>query len=85
MLILAVATVVLESFRGRSRRGYIRRWNVHEHNMDALVAELQAIKHWEAGETPATEGEIEARRIRQLEIFNEIALLRKADQDSEEC
>ncbi len=33
---------------------------MQEYKMDALVAELQPIKHWDAGETPASEGEIES-------------------------
>ena len=41
----------------------------------ALVAELRAIELWDrAGEKlkPAPEGEIEARRLRRLEIIHEI-------------
>ena len=43
--------------------------------LDALVAELQAIELWDrAGEKlkPAPEGEIEARRLRRVEIIREI-------------
>ncbi len=43
--------------------------------LDALLAELQAIELWDrTGEKlkPAPEGEIEARRLRRLEIIREI-------------
>jgi len=50
-----------------------------DEKLDALLAELQAIEFWDAGETPAHEGEIEARRIRRLEILSEINLLKRID------
>jgi hypothetical protein len=49
--------------------------NVSDEKLDAQLAELQAIEFWDAGETPAHEGEIEALRIRRLEILSEINLI----------
>jgi len=49
--------------------------NVCNDKLDALVAELRAIELWDrAGERlkSAPEGEIEARRLRRLEIIREI-------------
>jgi hypothetical protein len=53
--------------------------NVPDNKLDALLAELQAIEFWDAGQTPAHEGEIEARRIRRLEILSEINLLKRIE------
>ncbi len=53
--------------------------NVSDNKLDALLAELQAIEFWDAGEAPAHEGEIEARRIRRLEILSEINLLKRIE------
>jgi hypothetical protein len=53
--------------------------NVSDEKLNALLAELQAIEFCDAGETPANEGEIEARRIRRLEILSEINLLKRIE------
>jgi hypothetical protein len=48
---------------------------VRDDKLDALVAELQAIELWDRAREklkPASEGEIEARRLRRLEIVREI-------------
>ena len=51
--------------------------NVQDEMLDALVAELHAIELWDVGETSLPDGEIEARRIRRLEILGEIALSKR--------
>ena len=50
-----------------------------DEKLEALLAELQAIEFWDTGETPAHEGEIEARLIRRLEILGEINLLKRIE------
>jgi hypothetical protein len=48
--------------------------------LSALVAELQAIELWDAGEQPAHEDEREARRRRRFEITREIDTLTSRSQ-----
>jgi len=48
---------------------------MYSDKLSSLVAELQAIELWDAGEQPAHEDEREVRRRRRLEITREIDTL----------
>jgi hypothetical protein len=48
---------------------------VQDDKLSALVSELQAIELWDATEKPARDGELEARRLRRLEIIREMDAL----------
>jgi hypothetical protein len=48
---------------------------MRDDKLSALVSELQAIELWDATEKPAHDGELEARRLRRLEIIREIDAL----------
>jgi hypothetical protein len=54
--------------------------NMCSDKLSALVAELQAIELWDAGEQPAHEDEREARRRRRFEITREIDTLTSRSQ-----
>ena len=54
--------------------------NMYSDKLSSLVAELQAIELWDAGEQPAHEDEREARRRRRFEITCEIDTLTSRSQ-----